>query len=109
MRSASHAGTRPPWRGRSAVPERFIAYLLQTSANRRDPLRVEAKPVHPPDVARVLDLDAPVHYDREAAGLGDPAALFIDHRELTPEALGADRDRLVGDARQRVRRAKDVD
>src|SRR5262245_94447 len=99
MRSASHAGTRPPWRGRSAVPERFIASLLQASTHRRNPLRVEPKPMHPPDVARVLDLDAPVHHDRETAGLGDPSAFFIDHRELTPQALRADRDRFFTDAR----------
>src|SRR5579859_81099 len=24
IRTASHSGTRPPWRGRSAVPDRFI-------------------------------------------------------------------------------------
>jgi len=28
MRSASHAGTRPPWSGRSAKPERFILYFI---------------------------------------------------------------------------------
>ena len=37
------------------------------------------------------------------------AAFLVDHRELTPEISGADLDRLGGDRRQRVGRAKHVD
>jgi len=41
--------------------------LLETGADGRDALGVEAEPVHPADVARVLDLEAAVHDHRHAA------------------------------------------
>src|SRR4249920_1652054 len=83
--------------------------LLDAAAHRRDPLGVEAEPVHPSDVAGVFDLDAPVHDDGQSAGLGNPPAFFVDHRELAPETPGADSDGLPGDAGQRVRRTEHVD
>src|SRR4029078_2488407 len=61
------------------------------------------------DVAGVFHLDAAIHDDGHAAGLGDAPAFLVDHRELTPEVPGADLDRVGGNRRQRLRRAKDVD
>ncbi len=40
---------------------RQVKPLLQPPADRGDPLGVESEPVHAPDVACVLDLDAPIH------------------------------------------------
>src|SRR6476646_11790501 len=40
MRDASHGGTRPPWSGRSAMPERFIrsfSHPSEVSGCRRRP------------------------------------------------------------------------
>src|SRR5262249_2428748 len=56
--------------------------LLEPGADRGDALGVEAEPVHPPRVPRVLDLEAAVHDHRQAALLGDPRALFVDHAVL---------------------------
>src|SRR3954470_12268341 len=83
--------------------------LLKTAADGRDPLRIEPEPVHPPDEARVLDLDAAIHDYRQAARLGDPRPFFVDHRELAPQRLGVDRHRLSRDPGQRVRRPEDID
>ena len=52
--------------------------LLQAATHGCDALRVEAEPVHPPDVARVLDFQAAVHDDRHAASFGD-ARRFLGH------------------------------
>src|SRR5688572_25190239 len=82
--------------------------LLQSSSHRRNPLRVEPEPVHPPNIPRVLDFQAAIHDDRYAALLRDARALFVDHAELTPERAGADFDGFFGDCRQGVRRAEDV-
>ena len=49
--------------------------LLKAAAHRRDALGVEAEPVHPSDVAGVLDLDAAIHDDRQAARLRDARRL----------------------------------
>ena len=49
------------------MPTVAIVDLLQAAADRGHALRVEAEPVHAPDVAGVLDLDAPVHDHRQAA------------------------------------------
>ena len=48
--------TTMPGLGARIAPPR-----LQARADRGDPVRVEAEPVHPPRVARVLDLQATVH------------------------------------------------
>src|SRR5271167_911888 len=82
---------------------------LKTASNRGDPPRVEAEPVHPAHVARVLDLEAAIHDDGNAAILGDPRRLLVDHPELAPERAGTDRDSLASDRGQRIRRAEDVD
>ena len=58
--------------------------LLETAANGRDPLGVEAEPVHTSDVAGVLDFDAPIHDHRQAALFGDTRAFLVDHCELAP-------------------------
>ena len=42
------------------------------------------EPVHPAHVARVLNLEAAVHDHGQAAVLGDPRALGVDHAELAP-------------------------
>src|SRR5687767_1770836 len=84
-------------------------YLLKSAANRRYTLGVEAEPVHPSHVARVLDLDASVHDDREAARFRDARAFLIDHSELAPHVLRADRHGLLSDARHGRGRAEDVD
>ena len=47
--------------------------------------------VHPPGVAGVLDLEAQIHDDRQAAILRDARTFLGDHRELTPQALGAEK------------------
>src|SRR5688572_21886331 len=73
--------------------------LLQSAADRRNALGVEAQPVHASDVAGVLDLETAVHDDREAPGFRDLRPLFIDHRVLTPQILGTRRDRLSGNRR----------
>src|SRR5262245_52764999 len=88
--------------------KRLVRLLLETAAERRDPPRVEAEPVHPADVARVLDLEAAVHDDRDAPVHGDPGCLLVDHAELAPECTGVDRDGIPGDGRQRIGCAEDV-
>ena len=70
---------------------------LEASADGGDPTRVEAEPVHPAHVARVLDFEAAVHDDRQAAVLGDPRCLLVDHAELAPERAGVDLHRLPRD------------
>ena len=51
------------------IIHKFLIYmalptgLLQTTANRGDPLSVEAEPVHSARVAGMLDLDATIHDD----------------------------------------------
>src|SRR5208283_4935078 len=82
--------------------------LLEPGADGRDALRVEAEPVHPAYVTRVLNLETAVHDHRHAAVLGDPRALAVDHAELAPESVGVDRHRLRRDPRQCIRRAEDV-
>src|ERR1700728_2040764 len=84
------------------------ARLLEAGADRGDAVGVEAEPVHPPDVAGVLELDAAVHDHRQAALLRDPRALGADHAELAPQGAGADRHCLPGDAGDRARRPEDV-
>src|SRR5215472_17686643 len=82
--------------------------LLEPGADGRDALGVEAEPVHPAGVARVLNLETAIHDHRHAAVLGDLRAFLVDHAELAPEGAGVDRHGLPGDPRQRVRRAEDV-
>ena len=65
--------------------------------------------MHTACVAGVLDLDAAVHDHCKAAILRDAGAFLVDHRELTPQALGADRDGVPCDPGQRRRCAEDVD
>src|SRR5262249_53874622 len=70
------------WAGRQ-LPDlsrpvgRWSRRLLQPGADGRDALRVEAEPVHPAHVARVLDLDTAVHDHRHAAVLRDPRGLLV--------------------------------
>src|SRR5215471_20479619 len=68
-----------------------LRWLLEPGADRRDALGVEAKPVHPAHVPRVLDLEAAVHDHCHATVLGDLRALLVDHTELAPERVGLDR------------------
>ena len=103
VRSRSDVAARPSQPGISREQ-----LLLESGADRRDALGVEAKPVHPARVARVLDLQAAVHDHRDATVLGDPRALGVDHAELAPEGAGVDRHRIPRDARQGLRRAEDV-
>src|SRR3954471_5512045 len=84
-------------------------FLLNSSAHRRDPLRVETEPVHASNVSRVLDFEAPVHDDGQTAVFRNPPAFLVDHGELTPEAPGANIHGLPGDAGQRVRCTEHVD
>src|SRR5689334_21790977 len=83
----------------SDVRPLFGRRLLQSAAHGGDALRVEAEPVHAPDVARVLDLDAAIHDDRQAAFRGDARAFLVDDAELAPQVLRADGDGLRCDAR----------
>src|SRR6202050_5030995 len=82
--------------------------VLDPRTDGRDGRVVEAEPVHPPQVACVLHLEAAVHDHRQAALLGDPGALLVDHTELAPERAGVDRHGVSRDPWQRVRRAEDV-
>src|SRR6185437_7069875 len=82
--------------------------LLEAGADRGDAMGVEAEPVHPADVAGVLDLEAAVHDHGDAAVLGDLRALAVDDAELAPQGASADPRRLPGDRRQRVRGAEHV-
>src|SRR5215831_2070405 len=43
MRVASHAGTRPPCRGRSATPDRFILLLYSSSGWSHQPHEIKAR------------------------------------------------------------------
>src|SRR5262249_53604118 len=114
--TSAHGG---PWAlsakmvgGRDRTPAdsagQALRWLLEPGADRRDALGVEAEPVHPAHVARVLDLEAAVHDHRHAAFFRDPRGLEVDHAELAPEGTGVDRHRLPRDLRQRVRRAEHV-
>src|ERR1700736_5741570 len=82
--------------------------LLKPGADGRDALGIEAEPVHPARVARVLDLETTAHDHHTAAVLGYPRAVGVDHAELAPEDAGVDRHGLPRDPRQRIRRAEDV-
>src|SRR4051794_26308107 len=76
-------GTR--WE-RGDVPARArTRRLLEPGAHRGDALGVEAEPVHPSDVTRVLDLQTTVHDHRHAPLLGRPRTLLVDHAELAPQ------------------------
>src|SRR5580693_1282596 len=82
--------------------------LLEPGADGGDALGVEAEPVHPAHVTRVLNLEAAVHDHGHAAVLSDPRALLVDHPELAPQGAGTDRHRVPRDTGQRIRRAEDV-
>ena len=90
---------RPCRAARSRRTRTRSTTLLEPAADRGDALRVEAEPVHPADVARVLHLDAAIHDDGHAARFGDAGTLLVDHAELAPERAGADLDRVRGDGR----------
>src|SRR3954462_3496002 len=82
---------------------------LEAGTHRGDPLGVEAEPVHPSHVAGVLDLQATVHHHGDTGVLRDLRTLGVDHAELGPERVGADRHRVAGDVGQGLRRPEDVD
>src|SRR5215469_7343951 len=82
--------------------------LLDPGTDRGDALRVETEPVHPARVARVLNLEAPVHDHRQAAVLGNPRAFLVDHAELAPERAGVAPPRAPRNPGQCTGRAKDV-
>src|SRR6201989_2227332 len=86
-------------RGEGSVMRSAPLRLLEPGADGRDALGVEAEPVHPAHVARVLNLKAAVHDHRHAAVFGDLRAFFIDHAELAPQGAGADPHRLPCDGR----------
>src|SRR5262245_52363094 len=88
---------------------RLLPYLLQPSANGGDALRVETEPMHASDITRVLDFDAAVHDHRQAALLGDPGPLLVDHAKLAPQSAGVNLDRFLCNRRKCIRRTKDVD
>src|SRR5580692_7968373 len=97
----------------TSTPEAPVArhpagWSLEPGADGRDSLRAEAEPVHPADVARVLNLEAAIHDHRHAAVLGDPRAVGVDHAELAPKRAGADGHGVPRDPRQGIRRPEDV-
>src|SRR5947208_2637895 len=57
----------------------------------------------------MLDLEAAVHHDREAALLRDPRTLGADHAELQPQRSGAHLDRFPRDVGHGGGSAEDVD
>ena len=65
--------------------------------------------MHSTGEARVLDLYTSIHDDRKAAVLRDTSALFVDYRELAPEAPGTDRNSLRRDRGQRRRCTEYID
>ena len=71
-------------------------------------MRVEAEPVHPADIPRVLDFDAPVHDDSEAAVFCDPRPLFVDDPELAPEGMSVDGHGAPGDLGKGIWGPEDV-
>ena len=71
--------------------------LLQTAANGGDSLSIEPEPMHTPGVAGMLDLQTTIHHHGQATFLRDAGAFLVDDRELTPQALGANRHRVPGD------------
>src|SRR5439155_14259083 len=85
------------------------AQLLKSSTHRRDALRVEAQPVHPPDVSRMFDLHAAIHDDRQTARLGNTGGFLVDHAELAPDGPGVDGNCLLGNGGERLRRTEDID
>jgi len=88
---------------------RSTRMLLQSTAHGCDSLRVKAKPVHSSGEAGVFDLDATIHDHGQAAIIRDARTFRVDHRELTPQTLGADRNGFLRNTGQGVRRAKDID
>src|SRR3954463_14258784 len=58
---------------------------------------------------RQLDRGAPVHDDPQARRAGPGRGPFVDHPELHPDRLGADRDRLVDVCRHGRGAAEEVD
>src|SRR5215469_15618081 len=83
--------------------------LLQTTAHGRDSLGVEPEPVHSSGVARVLNFEAAIHDHYKAAILRDARTFFVDHRELAPQALGADGDSVPRDPGERRGGAENID
>src|SRR4029079_4107995 len=102
----SRSGWRSWWTGSGCAR---APRSLEAWPARGDALGVEAEPVHAADVPRVLDLEAPVHHHGDATLLGDPGALGVDHAELAPQRVRADRHGVAGDLGERVRGAEHVD
>src|SRR6201989_2265781 len=95
-------------RGEGSVMRSAPLRLLESGADGRDALGIEAEPVHPARVARVLNLEAAIHDHRHAAVLCDLRTLGVDHAELAPQGARVDRHGVPRDRRQGVRRAEDV-
>ena len=58
--------------------------------------RIDAGPVQPAEQPPVLDLDAAILHDVEPGGARAFGGRGVGHAELHPQALRADRDRIVG-------------
>ncbi len=56
-----------------------------------------------------FDRGAAVHHDLQSGGLGTGGGGLVDHAQLHPHRLGADRDRLIDDRADRVGAAEDID
>ena len=82
---------------------------MKAPAHGSDSLGIEPEPVHPPDVAGVLDLDAAIHHHGHAARLGNTCPLLVNHVVLTPHGAGVDLDRVRCNIRERVGGSEHID
>src|SRR5579859_1650897 len=95
MSAAISSARRTPARIRSAfassaptvafIWSRATRNTLISAPPGRDLAGVEAEPVHAPEIAGVLHLQAPVHDHGQAASTRDLGPFRADHSELQPE------------------------
>ena len=74
-----------------------------------DSFRVEAEPVHPSDVSRMLDLHAPVHDHVEPRISRDTCRVTAYDSVLQPECLGPNRNGIASDVGSEGGPSKDID
>src|SRR5689334_6683648 len=104
------SGIWPAWIASVSGWKRLSAIVPRSDRSpRRDDAGVDAGPVEAAEQPRVLDLHAAVHDDLEPRCGSERGGLPVLDADLLPQALGADRDRLLGDRQHVLGLAKDVD